>query len=238
MIDLLYSAKNPARRTRRYIRAFFGRELWLDRQVRLPSVRLGSDYGGWTVLPNLIGPKSIVYSFGIGDDISWDLGMIDRFGVMVHGFDPTPRCVTWIRRQKLPEAFCFHELGIANYDGDATFVMRNQDPNWNAYNIASPSEDAYEKVTCPVQRLATIMQSLSHDHIDVLKLDIEGAEYDVLHDILAGALRPKQFLIEFHYFQDLEGRLEDTKAAINTLNKEGYKIFSRSAIGHEFSFVR
>ena len=82
------------------------------------------------------------------------------------------------------------------------------------------------------------MQNLSHDHIDVLKLDIEGAEYDVLQDIMAGAIRPKQFLIEFHYFQDLEGRLEDTKAAINALNREGYKILSRSATGYEFSFVR
>ena len=238
MIKFLDPIKNPARRARRYVRAFLGHELWLDRQVRRPSVRLGSYYGGWTVLPKLIGPKSIVYSFGIGDDISWDLGMIDRFGVTVHGFDPTPRCVTWLRRQKLPEAFCFHEVGLANYDGQATFVMRNSAPDWSSYNIASASEDAYENVTCPVQRLATIMKSLSHDYIDVLKLDIEGAEYDVLQDIMAGVVRTKQLLIEFHYFEDLERRLKDTKVAINGLNRDGYRIFSRSASGYEFGFVR
>ena len=30
----------------------------------------------------------MVYSFGVGQDISWDLAMIERFGVTVHAFDP------------------------------------------------------------------------------------------------------------------------------------------------------
>ena len=36
------------------------------------------------------------------------------------------------------------------------------------------------------------------DHIDLLKLDIEGAEYDVIDDVLNEKLSIKQICLEFH----------------------------------------
>ncbi|WMW22216.1 hypothetical protein RE476_12730 [Methanolobus mangrovi] len=39
--------------------------------------RLGSEYGGWAFCPENVGEQSVVYSFGIGEDISWDEALID-----------------------------------------------------------------------------------------------------------------------------------------------------------------
>ncbi len=41
------------------------------------SVFLGTSYGGYEVLPALLGRDSVVYSVGIGEDISFDLGLIE-----------------------------------------------------------------------------------------------------------------------------------------------------------------
>lgn len=233
--------KDLLRRCRRYARALRGRDLWFDAEVRRHHVRLGSEYGGWWVVPELVRPESVVYSFGVGDDISWDLEMVRQFGVTVHAFDPTPRCVAWVAKQQLPDRLRFHAMGIADFDGDAQFAMHSDDPEWNAYNLtkgAAEAQGAKEIVSCPVRRLQTIASELGHTHIDVLKMDVEGIEYGVLRDMLAGPLRPTQLLIEYHYFEGGPGRVQETADSVHALRDAGYRCFARSPVGHEVAFVR
>ncbi len=63
---------------------------------------LGSDYGGWTVIPEMVGPELVVYSVGVGSDITFDRAMIERFGCTVHAFDPTPMAREWVAKQTVP----------------------------------------------------------------------------------------------------------------------------------------
>ena len=62
-------------------------------RLSVPTVSAGARSGVWTVCPEGITPDSVVYSFGVGDNVAWDLAMIRRFGVQVHAFDPTPASV-------------------------------------------------------------------------------------------------------------------------------------------------
>lgn len=48
----------------------------------------------------------------------------------------------------------------------------------------------------PVKTLGTVMREPGHGHIDLLKLDIEGAEYAVLRQGLASGLRPGIICVE------------------------------------------
>ena len=41
---------------------------------------IGTEYGGWIVPVNLLGSRSICYCIGCGEDISFDLGLIEAFG--------------------------------------------------------------------------------------------------------------------------------------------------------------
>jgi hypothetical protein len=47
------------------------------------------------------------------------------------------------------------------------------------------------------KRMADLMVELGHDHIDILKLDIEGSWYEVLQDILASKLSISVICVEF-----------------------------------------
>lgn len=42
----------------------------------------------WVIVPKGIDEQSVVYSFGAGKDISWDLALIKKYGLTIHAFDP------------------------------------------------------------------------------------------------------------------------------------------------------
>lgn len=213
---------------------------WLCVQVRLPVLTLGdhsADDGVWTVCPDLVHPRSIIYSFGIGRNISWDLAMIDRFGVTINAFDPTQRSLTWLRSQQLPKAFCVHEIGLADYDGSLRlYPPRRTDNRHASYtSVRFPKSDA--PVEVPVKRLSTIMADLGHEHVDVLKMDIEGAEYGVIDDLVGMKNPPRQVIVELHgRFPGL--RPDDDRRAIRQMKTHGYRVFWISAKKTEYGFIR
>jgi len=202
---------------------------------RPPSLdRLGSDYGGWSVVPELLDARSVVYTVGVGSDISFDLALIERFGCIVHAFDPTPMAREWIARQQVPPQFVFHAIGLADKDEEVAFAMPLQE-GWDSFSL--PREGSAEAtVRCPVRRLETIAADLGHERIDLLKMDIEGFEYGVIDDVLAGPLRPVQWAIEFHHGM-MHFRPEQTRRAVGRIEAAGYRLFAVSNVGHEYSFV-
>jgi FkbM family methyltransferase len=231
------AVKDLLRIARREWRAFRGSDLHVRVSKISTARRLGSHYGGWVVLPDLIDESSVVYGVGVGDDVSWDLAMIRTFGCTVHGFDPTPRCRDWITDQDLPAEFVFHPLGLADRDTVATFVMRNADPTWSSYNLSSHTDDAVEVEELEVRRLTTLMSMLGHERIDLLKIDIEGAEYEVISDLVASGVPVGQLCVEFHFNGDEHRHPRDVADAISELKAVGFIPFDRSPYGRELSFV-
>jgi hypothetical protein len=68
-------------------------------------------------------------------------------------------------------------------------------------------------------------------------MDIEGAEYEVIEDILSSHVPISQVLIEFHHrFSDIG--IGKTRSAVSRLNEAGYRIFNVSASGEEISFIK
>jgi FkbM family methyltransferase len=226
--------RNSYRRVRRAYNAARGRDVWQGKQVRCARICLGNEHARWCVCPDDLVASSVVYSVGVGSDVSFDLELIQRFGLRVHAFDPTPRSIEWVKRQQLPEEFVFHAFGVANFDGSCKFFAP-ENPEFVSHTMVAKESDFSEAVEVPVHRLASIARMLGHERIDVLKMDIEGAEYGVLEDLLGSGLAVKQVLVEFHH-RRAEIGVEKTKRAIRCLNEAGYRIFSVSASGEEYGF--
>ncbi len=87
-------------------------------------------------------------------------------------------------------------------------------------------------------RISTIIQMFGHQKIDILKMDIEGAEYAVIDDLLLSEdLNINQLLIEFHHFFPGISKGK-TNSSIRKLQKHGYKLFHISKNGYEFGFIK
>jgi len=87
-------------------------------------------------------------------------------------------------------------------------------------------------------RLKTVMDNLGHRKIDILKMDIEGAEYKVIDDFLSSGIDVRQLLVEFHHGKFNGISNADTKRAIQKLYNRNYRIFYLSARQREFSFIK
>lgn len=230
------SARSIYRRVRRTVRCAMGRDIQFPVQTREVSVSLGGEGAAWSICPAGLGRHSVIYSVGIGTDISFDLALIERYGVGVHAFDPTPGSIAWLEAQPLPDRFKWQQVGLAAYDGQALFFPPDS-PAFISHTMLPRPTAGDRAIRVTVRRVSTLMRDLGHDRLDVLKMDIEGAEYDVVDDILASGVRIAQLLVEFHHrFPDVG--IERTRQAVTKLNAAGYRIFSVSDTGEEYGFIR
>ena len=228
--------KRQLRTTRHFFRALIGKDLRLPVELDCQRRFLGRERAQCCICPAGLLPESVVYSFGVGQDISFDLELIERFGMRVHAFDPTPRSIAWVKTQQLPARFVFHEFGVADYDGMATF-RPPENSNYVSYTVVPRPGQSGSPTEAPVHRVSTIMKMLGHERIHLLKMDIEGSEYAAIEDLLARGVAVDQLLVEFHHRWKELGAQQTTKTVRN-LNRAGYRIFDVSPSGEECSFLK
>jgi FkbM family methyltransferase len=184
--------------------------------------RFGSDYGGYWLDSSMIHSDATIYSLGIGEDVSFDLSLIERFGVDVQAFDPTPSVKKWLASQPLPWQFHFHEVGIAAHDGEEVFYLPPR-KDWVSHSVIPARQYSNDSLRFAVMRLSTAMKLRGHTRIDVLKMDIEGAEYAVIEEIAREGIPVAQILVEFHHRLSSVGT-DKTRTALSQLRKYGMKI--------------
>jgi FkbM family methyltransferase len=178
-------------------------------------VRLGSDYGAREIPGGVLGEGSVCYSGGVGDDVSFDLALIERHGCVVHAFDPTPKSIRHATEVAARETrFQFKPYALAGADGELVLHApvgaedRDSVQNWSI----DSTEGSSLSVTAPSRSLPSLMAELGHDRIDLLKLDIEGAEYEVLRSVLDERIPIEILCVEFHKNPSIDAMLESARA--------------------------
>ena len=57
-------------------------------------IRLGTNYGGWLIpSDNIINENSIIYSAGVGEDISFDIILQSKYNCHIYLIDPTEKAI-------------------------------------------------------------------------------------------------------------------------------------------------
>jgi FkbM family methyltransferase len=186
----------------------------------------------WTIQTGSISENSVVYSAGVGGDISFEKELIRQFGCDVILLDPSPTGIaTMDQPQNRVAKLHYEAIGLAESDG--TFSFEAPDGNTDgSYRVeALPGAGRYR---FPCSSLPTLMRHHGHDHIDLLKIDIEGFEYGVLKQICAQKLPVKQICVEFHHSLVPGIRRKQTIGAIIRLLLSGYRLIHRKDWDHTF----
>jgi FkbM family methyltransferase len=198
---------------------------WLRFARRVPVepwsglVRLGSAYGGYVVPLDIVGSDWICYSGGLGEDVSFELALIDATGCRVYGFDPIPRAAAYAEGVAAENPrFEFMPVGLWSTDTTARFYAPAH-PDHVSHSIANLQlTDSF--VTARCRSLPSLMSELGHGTIDLLKLDVEGAEYDVLEPLFARELEVRLLCIDFHKIRSI-GHMAET---VQRLVDLGYRV--------------
>ena len=224
-------------------------------------LRLGTMYGGW-IIPVDAGltAESMCYCVGAGEDISFDCALVERFHCQVRVIDPTPRAIQHFnsleKAVKSGERFSvnnstedyyhvtaenferlrFVPVGLADRDTELKFYFPNN-PAWVSCSTVN-LQKTEEYFTAQCFRLSSLMQRLGDTSIDLLKIDIEGAEYAVISDMVTTELLPRLLLLEFdeaHTPRDGEANRR-IKHHIEILQRAGMRCIAVD--GCNASFIR
>lgn len=145
-------------------------------------VTLGDRLGSWTVPDLFLDRDSVVYCVGCGEDVTFDLALIDRFGCTVHAFDPTPRAIDHVAKVAgANPRYKFQPIGL--WDSDTTvsfFAPANEAHVSHSIVNLQQTNRTFE---APVRRLKNVMADEGHEKLSLLKLDVEGAEYRILEHV-------------------------------------------------------
>lgn len=218
----------------------------------LPNlVRLGTMYGGWVIPANFLNAQSICYLAGAGEDISFDVLIADQYNAQCFIFDPTPRAKihfdTFQEKSRKGEAMPinnsatefyqidknrlkllqFHEIGLWNNAEKIKFFVPKNEAFVSHSIVNLQQTDNYIEVE--VDRLSNIMKSLGHAKLDLLKLDIEGAEYTVLDTIMEDNLEIQILCVEFEDTIDYQNKTK-IKKALKQLKEMDYVMVSMDSM--------
>lgn len=219
------------------INAMTGKITNVKRNININHKWYGNDYSGFYVSPLKLTEKSVIYSFGVGEDISFDEALIKEFGCKVFAFDPTPKSIEWIKNRNIPLEFTFFPYGIDDHTGVVEFLLPKNDNHVSGSVINQINVDEKKTVKAPMKCLSDIVKELGHSYLDIVKIDIEGSEYKVLESILSAPVEIDQILIEIHerFFSDGKDK---TKELLNMLDQKGFKLFGISDSKEELSFIK
>jgi FkbM family methyltransferase len=182
-------------------------------------VNIGTRYGGWSIPRKDMGAEAVCYFAGLGEDASFDLGVIERFGCEVHAFDPVPEASRYAATVSARESrFHFHPCGLWSSDGALRFYA-NAEPGFVSRS-ATNMHGTGEYTEAQVRAVDSLMSELGHEHVDLLKLSVEGSEYEILDDLLAKRLPVKVVCVEFSQPAPVQPVLQRVAA----MRKGGYEL--------------
>lgn len=156
-----------------------------------------------------IGPHSLVFDIG-GFQGNWAADIHTRYGARIHVFEPHPVFAVAIReRFDGKDAIIIHEfaLGLSegilslSDDGDASSSFRN----------------ATRTVAGRIEPVSGFFARSDIPRIDLMKVNIEGGEYDLLPALVEAGIMPRISIlqVQFHLFtEDDIQRREAIRAAL------------------------
>lgn len=157
----------------------------------------------------------IIYSFGSNGLVEFETDIRRKTNCVIHIFDPT------VSLKNLPDGIFFHPWCLSGEDGECVI-------GGNTFKSRS---------------LATIIQELGHKRINLLKIDIDGYEWEVIDKLDEDHLNlVDEMSIEFHWHG-----LDAFVRVMTKLQNIGFRAFHNEpnlfyyvmpSAGIEYSFVR
>lgn len=227
---------------------------------------LGSAYGGWSFLKNVDLKNKYIISAGLGEDASFDVELISKYNCKIISVDPTPRAIKHHKeiiqnsgkknskpytnggKQKITSYDLTH-INSENYIliKKALFDVENQEikfyspqnKNYVSHSVIDFSNDSKDYIKVNSITVENILNRFNISDLEILKLDIEGAETKVLNHILDKKIFPKQILVEFDVLKNINKEtIEQFEKVHNNLLSSNYKLLKTNSPFPNFLYVR
>jgi len=206
------------------VRSALRRRWFENRMERLPTESLaalqplGSDYGYWVVPVDWIDSSWTCYCVGAGGDITFERELLARYSPTVRSFEPDEDYVGRIEISPEHAArFSAYQMAITPADGP----IRMQRTHIPGSRSLSPVHlyDTEDYVEVPGRSLRSLMEEFGDDRVELLKVDVEGGEYDLVPTLDLAAMGVRVFCIQLHH----TGTVRDARSLVEGIRDQGFR---------------
>lgn len=184
--------------------------------------------------------SSTIVDVGCGFDADFSVYMIQRFGVHSIGIDPTRRHQKDLGNIVKKFAGLFRHEAVAVSTTDGKLVFNESENNISGSlllehkNVQQDTIKTYEVRSVGLKNLP---EFLGLQKIKYIKLDLEGAEYDLIRDLKKDDVEKyEQIFVEFHHHCVPMYSPKDTLDRAEKMRSLGFNIFTLD--NHNFLFWR
>jgi FkbM family methyltransferase len=181
----------------------------------------------------------VVVDVGCGWEADFSILMIERYSLDAYGVDPTRKHAPALKILEEKTRGKFHHLPFA-VSGEKGYITFHESRDHESgsiltehTNIQSDDTFSYEVESLTIDEL---VRRIGTERVDILKLDLEGAEYSLLKSVTGKELEPfNQIFIEFHHHCTDYTR-KDTRKMVKRITGNGFRVFSLDL--HNYLFYR
>jgi len=215
----------------------------LIKQIRLKEAKkMGLNYlaSNFIYFPNNLKEGAVVIDAGCSYEADFSVYMIEKYSIRSFGIDPTRK--HQIHLKNLENKYSNYSKHLPYAIGARAMKLNFFESNKNEsgsildrhVNILNDDHISYQ---VDVLNLDNICEKTGSFTIEILKLDLEGAEYELINKITPEVLSPfKQIFIEFHHHALEEFSQIDTNECVEKIKNMGYSVFSLD--DHNFLFYK
>ncbi len=136
-----------------------------------------------------------------------------------------------IKENKMDQVEC-HPIALSDTTGEITFYHDAEKGTLHSSIIES--RGGHLKAVIPTQKLSQYIRQF--DTIDLIKIDVEGAEQNIIDDLCDSSLLglPKEYIIEYHH--NINADLTSFAAFLLKFEKHGYNYNFKTSFDEIRSF--
>lgn len=185
------------------------------------------------------GEEDVIIDVGCGFEAEFSRHMIKKYALKSIGIDPTRKHAEKLKKlnEETNGRFEHHNIAVSVNNGEISF--NESEENESGSILTEHKNIKKDKVISYIVksvRLSGLPNYLSLEKIKYLKLDVEGAEYEIIKNLKPEDLNKyEQIFIEFHH-HCTNYSVKDTLESVNKMIALGFKKFTLN--NHDFLFYK
>lgn len=192
--------------------------------------RNGTPYGRYLLPTELLTPGGIAYCAGIGEDLSFEQELATKYGMEVYAFDPTPVSIEYAT-SRVPAVPRLHFLPLGWWSSDTVLRFAQTSATDPISCTALDARNVARFLEVPCRRVDSLMREHGHAELALAKMNIEGAEIEVVDSMLEQGVLPRVLVVEMDH-----PSFRQSHALARRLIAKGYELMAIDS--RNYTFIR